>query len=155
MKRSQLRGVVQTALNAQTSDPTSALHNIKAIFDDGSQQADAAMEAELGGDPTVGPPAPIGAVVRISPILISRLNNLSARRAVEDCVFCVSLRCEPSVVASGAVVPDNGVDAIIRAVLAPCPESIRVSDGEVITKLLDEKGLYSVGVFFTASIVTA
>ena len=57
--------------------------------------------------------------------------------------------------ASGAVVPDNGVDAIIRAVLDPCPESIRVSDGEVITKLLDEKGLYSVGVFFTASIVTA
>jgi hypothetical protein len=146
---------LQAALDAQTAAPASALYNIKAIFDDGSQSADAAMEDELGGDPTVGPPAPIGAVVRISPILISRLNNTSTRRAVEDCVFCVSLRCEPSVVASGAVVPDEAIDAIIRSVLAANPESIRVSDGEVTTKLLDEKGLYSVGVFFTASIVTA
>lgn len=154
MKRKEVNTTTKLSLDTEAAIPSSPIFGIKAVIDDGSEEADTEMERELSGDPDHPEIPAKGIVLRVSPILASRLNNTSARRTVEDCVVCVGLRCEPSVIRAGKIDPDDAVDAIQRAVLTTGAPAFKVGDGEIATKLVDEKGLYTVAVFFTASITT-
>jgi hypothetical protein len=152
MKRTQVRTLIAAAISAEAATNGSPIFGIPVVVDDGSSAADAEMETALvGGDDNV-PPA-IGAVIRVTPILFTRLRSAASRRTAEDAVVSASLRVHPDKIRAGFAY-DLAVSAILSAGLTAGPE-VASGDGDVVTRLMPEDtGLKTTGVYFTATITT-
>lgn len=129
MTRSQIRPAMQAAIEAAAMFAT-----IDVVLDDGSSTRADAMEAALRAD---------GVVVAVAPILGSLNRDQAGQRLAEDARVTVHLRTKPG----GAFNADDGVDAILKAVLAASTNLHAKLDQEP-TALVEDPGLLTYAIRF-------